>query len=145
MGKTSRVYAVYGALFFPFAFLVAHPRAARLGGELIHAIGWTASIALILLAGSTNRVAIDLATGEVRTLRGLFGVGRRRTFVRPQIDGIFVTVHEDPRHPGRNYCAVGLQMGLLRYAVYRTMNDERAVAFYRDLKAVTGFPGVEGF
>lgn len=146
VGTTSRLYALYGLAFLPIALIFATSRSAKPDASetVFHAIGGIASFALVLMAGSTNRVTVNLATGEVRTRRGLFGIGRSRRFVRPQIDGVFMTVHEDSRHPNQNYCAVGLQMGLLRYAMYRTMNGERAVAFYRDLKAATDFPGVAG-
>ncbi len=147
VGTTSRLYALYGAALLPLALVFATVEFATHdpAESFFHFVGWTGLVAGVLMVGFTNEVRVDPATGAVRTRRGLFGIARRHEFVRPQIDGVFVTIREDARQPGRFYCAVGLQAGLGRWAMLRTMDSERAIDFYRDLKEVTGFLGIEGY
>lgn len=145
VGRSDRWYRWAGAGLLPLAAIVLIQLEKRSDASTLAWIaGGAFFAAALLLLGATNEVAVEFATGAVRTRRGLFGIARTHRFVRPQIDGVFMTVHEDPRNPNITYFAVGLQAGLGRWALLRTTNTERAMGFYRDLQRATGFSSVDG-
>ena len=145
VGATHGVFRIVGAILLPAAVLcVLHdygPRNGETAGLVFKALAWLFLVASTLLLGTTNEVAIDLANGEVRTRRGLFGLARTRRLIRPQVDGLFMTVAINP-DTGNPVCAVGVQAGLGRWAIYRSSDADKATELYREIRSATGYPGV---